>query len=312
MNLYFSSTYPCAIKLNGMFFACVADEIKPCNIDDNVFIEVCPLSTNEQTVNFFPTNDFFCFPPDGITVTDLKGGFLVRFNKKNFKKGFGITGQQKFNDVIVTLFNENGIKLSIETPNDFYASELPSDTEKMTAKKIRLCDTELLLAETCGKEKTIFIFRYKTKIEKIFEKSIFSYSVSDSLFTTEKITDIAGHEITVNWNFKNNKFFEDNRSIKVKEGFSVDKLNSHILPYAFAEEFCVGGDVTFYLADNVLNNLSKLKSYLGNYIGVMPPPLFRNEKEVGLIYKKTDNVYEIKYFIFELENRKIVNIKCSE
>ena len=55
-----------------------------------------------------------------------------------------------------------------------------------------------------------------------------------------------------------------------------------------------------------------IENYLGNYIGVMPPPKFRAENEIGLIYSKSAHLYEVKYVTFQFENRKITNLKLSE
>ena len=55
----------------------------------------------------------------------------------------------------------------------------------------------------------------------------------------------------------------------------------------------------------------KLKGFLGDFIGVMPPPKFRNPDEIGLIYKISDDRFKVTYITAELNGEKITNIKKS-
>ena len=92
----------------------------------------------------------------------------------------------------------------------------------------------------------------------------------------------------------------------------LDKLNEKIIPFAFFEDLCVGSDIIKYLSQDMQNNALYVKDYIKDFIGVMPPPLFRDINEVGLIRKKAENVFVVDYYIAEVENKKIINIKKSE
>ena len=107
MYFYFSSGYPAAIKLNGLYFGIITDSVKACDIktEDNPFIEICPLSSGEKGVNFLLTEHFLSSPPEGVSVTDLKGGYLIKFNASHRGGQFGITAQEKFRDAVVTVYN---------------------------------------------------------------------------------------------------------------------------------------------------------------------------------------------------------------
>ena len=126
MYFYFSAEYPAIIKLNGIYYGSITDTIKTCNFDnvDSPFIEVCPLSPRQTTVNFILDSSFLSYPPENVSVTDLKGGYLIKFNKTYNGSEFSVVGQEKQSDFMATVFNDNGNKLSIETPNDFYAETL--------------------------------------------------------------------------------------------------------------------------------------------------------------------------------------------
>ena len=87
-----------------------------------------------------------------------------------------------------------------------------------------------------------------------------------------------------------------------------EKLPDLLIPYLFLEDFSAGEDFSEYLSDDINKNADKLGGFFGNFLGVFPPPLFRNQDEVGLIYKIKENLFETKYFTFHLDDKKISNI----
>ena len=52
----------------------------------------------------------------------------------------------------------------------------------------------------------------------------------------------------------------------------------------------------------------KLKGYLGEFCGVIPPPRFRRQYCVALIYKKSENFFATRYFSLTFINGKIDNL----
>ena len=72
----------------------------------------------------------------------------------------------------------------------------------------------------------------------------------------------------------------------------------------------MGGCVDSFLCENVKKNADKLKAYLGEFIGVIPPPIFRRPDEVGVVLGD-GNGYKVDYFTFDFERGKICNIKKS-
>ena len=123
--------------------------------------------------------------------------------------------------------------------------------------------------------------------------------------------DISKHIIEINWQFTNGEFVEGQKSITQSESFCIGNLPKDILPYAFLEDLLVGGEIKEYLTEDMFSKSNKLKGFFGEFLGVCPPPTFRNATEVGLIYAKDTNIFEVNYFIFEFENGKICNIKRS-
>lgn len=312
MYYYFSAAFPAVIKLNGVYYGSVSDTIKACRFENTVpFIEICPLNGKEGGMNFLLDRHFLNSPPDFASVTDLKGGYLIKFKKKFSNEPFRIVAQRKFPYAIVTVFAENGLKLSIETQNDFFAKnvEFPFETAEIFEANIN--GLKFLAVCYNGKTKLLSLFRTDGKIEEVFSREIYSYSFNGGFSTTEKFIDVAKHEITVRWDYDGAVLKEKEREVKHSENFSPERLPEKLRPYVFLEELLVGGKIDEYLSESVKENSDKLSSYLGKFTGIMPPPAFRRTEEIGLIYNVGNNKYSAEYFVFEIQNGKICNIKKS-
>ncbi len=310
MYIYFSSAYPSAIKLNGIYFGTIDQETKSCNIElkEKPFVEICPLG-NDPTVNFILSEELINCPPKGLTVTDLKGGYLIHANKTQSHEFFKIIGQEKYNDLIATVFYENGLKLSLETPSDFFADNFTIDIESCSFQRFSLNGNNFIAVLLNGKSKTLVVYRITDKINQVFCDEVDSFNAENLFETTQKHKDIAKHTVITSWQYDGKTLIAKNVKVVTAETFCIDNLHEKILPFAFIEEFIVGGDIVPYLGGNVLENKDKLKGFFGEFIGIIPPPVFRSQSEVGLIYKKSENLFFAEYFTFALENRKIINVK---
>ena len=73
------------------------------------------------------------------------------------------------------------------------------------------------------------------------------------------------------------------------------------------------GDFAKYLSDELKTKAGDLKSYLGEFVSVAVPPekfylIHGNLPAAGLVYPKSGNLYEVKYFAVEFNEDKISNI----
>lgn len=312
MYYYFCSEYLSAIKLNGIYYGTLTDNIKSLRIDDCFpLVEVCPLVADENNVNFILDTSFLSCPVKNVCVTDLKGGYLIKFIRRNLGSEFRVICQQKFSDCAATVFIENGLKISLETQNDFIVETLNLKVE--SAKVFRFdVDGKPLVAITLNNiENTLIIYSICDKIKKVFCRVVESFSTDNKLQTIEQFNDIAKHKIVTDWGFDNDLIVK-NANVTVKNGFSPQTLNKNIVPFAFCESFLLGAEWKDYLTGNVLENCDKLKGFLGEFIGVLPPPTFRDISEVGLLYKESENLYKVEYFTFTLDGNKICGVqKCD-
>lgn len=314
MYFYFCAQYPSVIKLNGIYYGQISNTIKSCNFDgiDSPFIEVCPLLSNGATLNFILDQNFLSSPPENVSVTDMKGGYLIKFSNPPLDKKFNVIGQHKEPNLLCTVFNDLKSKLSIETPTDFYAEDLPFEILSVQFSKGTGNAKNLLAVAYNLDPIRLEVFSVNEKIVKVYSNQVESYLLDQTLSTTERFNDIAKHVRSSVWELKNGVLQQKSINISLKDSFSLQDLPPKLVPFAFLEELLVGGDLAEYLSENILKNKDMLGEYFGDFIGIMPPPIFRRIEEVGLIYHDTNTKYFIEYFSFEIENGKILNIKKSD
>ncbi len=310
MYFYFSSDYPSALKLNGGYLGVIQNNIKTCELDlhSPTLIEVCPLIQGESPITFV-LDDSFNGEIIGASVTDLKGGYLIKFCRTYRGGEFCVLAQERFNDFGVTVFSDNGLKISIESQSDFFADNVFYACDCAEIKTLSIDGEKICAVILRGQKNLLFVYTVGGKINKVLEKAVDEFSFDNGLATTETFFDMAKHKITCEWTFKNGKLIEKNRTVNCGKQLSLENLPSKLVPFAFLEELLAGGDILPYLDGGVKENADKLYGFFGEFLGVMPPPVFREIEQVGLIYKKTENSYFVEYFTFELLNKKICNIK---
>lgn len=310
MYLYIFCAFPAVIKFHGVIFGTVNNSVKFCNLDEPYpLTEICPLMGGEN-FNFYLNGEFLSAPPKNVTVTDLKGGYFLRFSKAEYGSDFRILEQSKFNDASITAFYENGYKISLETQTGFFAETLAFSPVSVQFRRGEGINSGLIFALfDCENKKILNVYSMREP-SLLLSKQVDEFNTTLSGFTVkENVKDLAKHSILFNYALDGDKIKEVSRVVSSDENFKREKLPERLIPYAFCEEFLCGGDYTYYLSENVQENADKLQSYLGEFLGVMPPPIFRKYDEIGLIYKTAEQKYSVEYFTFELANGKITNIK---
>ena len=308
MQYYFISEFPAIIKVNGAYSGKIERAMKKFNLTEDAFIELCPLNRTEQQMNFMLDSNFLTSPPEGIVITDLKGAFVISFVCLFSFAPFSIITQKKFPFAVVTVFRENGLKLSIETPTDFYTQTLFISDCEVNITPFSLNDKQFIAVHFLNSH-LLTCFLLEDKITKVFSKTTNGVCFDFGLKTTHEFLDIAKHKLNIEWEYKDYSLTAKNTVIERDENYSVSSLSDSIIPYAFLEELLVGGNIDEFLSEDLKKNSNHLKGFFGEYIGVFPPPEFRSLDEVGLVFCKSEKEYYAEYFSFEIENKKIYNIK---
>lgn len=314
MYYYFYSQFSSVLKINDIYYGSIDKCIKPIRFDDNnpLFVQACSLCPNEKDVNLLLNEDFFAHPPQNVSLIDLNGGYAIIFNCSYKKEGFFVLAQQKYPYAVVTVFNENGLKISIETANDFYALPIRLEAKNATITPFNV-NSQTLITITISADKTyLLIFDISDKIKCLFFRKVDDFSLENELVTTEKFSDIAKHTVKTTWVLENDVLKAKYRVVTQSENFCLDNLSENVLPFAFLEQLYCGGDINEFLSENIKENAHLFNEFFGKFIGVFPPPAFIEKDCVGIIYKQNENVYKVEYFCFEIENGKIYNISKIE
>ena len=311
MYFYFFCPFPAVIKFQGVIFGTVDNSVKFCNFEKPYpLTEICPLMGKGQSFAFYFDEKFLNAPPENISITDLKGGYFLRFSETEKSSGFSVINQAKFRDCTITAFTENGSKVSFETQTGFFAETLsftPASAEFTHGEGV---NSNLVFAVFgCADKKILNVYGIKENA-LLLSAETDEFDITYTGFNcTERLKDIAKHEILREYAYGSGTVKELSRKVGASDGFDCGKLPERLIPYTFSEEFLCGGDYGFYLAENVKENADKLGGYLGDYIGITPPPIFRKSDEIGFIYKLAERKYSVDYFIFVLSGGKITNIK---
>ena len=309
MYYYFTGNFDYAIKINGLYFGVIGRDPKPILIENpSPLVELCPINGGNN-LNFILEKHFFLSPPKPIKITDMKGGYLIDFCLKKSDLPFKVIYQKRFNNFEITLFYDDTSKVSIQTETDNFVEDLIFNCPETDTFSVLNTDF-VFIKDTIGKRKYLSLYKLTGKTEKIFCGEITDFSFDTTINISYSLSDIAKHKIEIVYTVRDNVVYESGR--KVSGETDLDKLSEKIIPFAFFEDLCVGGDIIKYLSDEMQQNALYLKDYVKDFIGVMPPPLFRNVNEVGLIRKKSENVFAVDYYIAETQNRKIINVKKSD
>lgn len=309
MYCYFTGKRRAALKINGAFAGYLSKTPLLINIaGEPPFIEICPTDSAYGYLSFVPDNGFFANPREGLTVTDLKGGYLVNVSPVS-GGALKVVATERFTNATATVYGKDGCRVEIAVGGNLFTEELPFRCLSAKILKENIGVPNALIIAFNEPETVLAVYTLSLDVKKIFLRRVASFSTDGVLVTTETFCDVAKHNVKTEWFYSNGTLTQKSKSITVSPAFEPRNLVKGVIPYAFAEEYVIGGDYSVYLGGNVLQNADKLRPYLGDAIGVMPPPFFRNADEVGLIYKTGKNTYRIDYCVFNVENKKIVNLK---
>lgn len=307
MKFYFNSPVPSALKIDGRLMPpSIWDKPVDLEVKNCSFIEYCPVNT-PHLLSYFLSEELIKNPPLSMEICDLQGGYDVSFIPPSEILPFKVITQKK-TDACFTIFCQNGYNLSVESKSDFFSYNLPkaSDYEIIPF----YLDQVLLTAVIAYSDKRqILVFDTSgEKINLLLNQTVNTIDLQNGLAIKKTYFDIAKHTVEIFYGYKNGGLYVKNKNIKTHPSFDKFSLHDRLIPYAFMEEFLVGGDYGFYLSDEIKQNKSKLSSYFGDFLGVIPPPKFRQEKEVGLIKKRKKNLYFIDYYSFDISGGKIRNL----
>lgn len=299
MKVYFLSSTPCCLTLNGAYFG-VTDlferfaEIQPA---DKVFAKFTP--QNGLPIGFFITEDLRVSPPDGCEIYLLPDGVAVYardFPPSDFS--IRILSQKRENDMLATLFQQGVLQLSLQTSENFFVATLPPSFAQGEV---------FFYADLCWVKGQNCLAGYTKMGKCVFLEEIIEFSMQENtLNATLPLSDRLGRIADCRWNLSEKGCERVQFTLRQKKSEDTDDAPSaELLAYAFFESLYLGLDYARFLHDELLAQADKIPSFLGEMEGVVPS---ENPLRCGLIYKKAERVFEVRYYTVEIKENKIFDI----
>ena len=125
MKVYFLSSTPCALTLNGAYFGITDgfERFAEVALQDNIYAQFSP--QNALPIGCFLNEQLRFAPPNGFDVYLLPDGLALyarEFPPNDFT--LKTIAQKRENDTLVTLFQQGKVQLSIESEKGFFLCPL--------------------------------------------------------------------------------------------------------------------------------------------------------------------------------------------
>ncbi len=303
MKVYFLSSTPCALTLNGAYFG-ITDKFErfaEISLSDRVFAQFNP--ENALPIGCFITQELRFSPPDGFEVYLLPDG-LALYARDFPPRDFILKtyAQAKNGDTLITLFQQGELQLSIAHGKEFSVFPLPRE---FATAKIRFFDS-LIGLETEGK-----LALYTRAGVCVFYEEILSYSIEKNILNaTLPLSDSLGRIAKCTYELTDTACTRTAiclQQARAENGETDEKsIENSLLPFAFFESVLCGAEYTSFLSEELVLKADSLRAFLGNFVAVTPT---RNANVCGLVKRKKERLYEIVHYEVEIMDGKISDIR---
>lgn len=304
MRVYFLSYLPAALKLNGLYMGTVDGFERHVELDpkDGVLAEIIPCD-NLQPLNFFLDEKFFKDPPPFADVYLTEGDALIYIREYAVKDvKLSVVYQTRFYGNLVTVFSQGGIYLSVEGA-EYTLTTLPACFSSVRVEQNTVAGRDVL-ALYGGNVLVIINENGKT----VFKNAVESAEFGENLKVTVAFETCAAAKAECTFSY-------DGESLTLIESKTIETRppEKSVLHFAFFESVLTCADFIKYLDEDLKSKAGDLKSYLGEFVSVTVPPekFYLTHGDIaaaGLVYPKSKNLYEVKYFAVELNGNLIGNI----
>ena len=303
MKVYFLSSLPCALTLNGAYFG-ITDKFErfvELSLNDRIFAQFSP--ENSLPLGCFLTQELRFTPPDGFEVYLLPDG-LALYARDFPPRDFTLKtyAQAREGNTLVTLFQQGELQLAIERDESLSVTPLPRE---FTSAKISFINS--LIALTTPQKLAL----YTSDGACVFCENVLDYTVeNDELNATMPLCDSLGRTANCRYLLTESgcqRLSFSLRQTRTQAGeTATEKITEELLPFAFFESVLFGADYTPLLADGLLEKADSLTEFLGDFVAVVPT---RNPKTCGLVKRKKERLYEVFHYTVEITDGKISDIR---
>lgn len=304
MRFYFLSAKPAILKLNGLYVGGIDLFERHIEIDlsDSLLAEIVP-GENLQAVNFFINEALLTSPPPFLDVYLMDGETLVyirEYGNKNIK--LSVIAQTRFYGNLITLFSQGGVYLSVEGAK-YSLVPLPARFLSATFEEKEISGFPVLAIR--GGSSLLIISQNG---ETVFSNGVEKADFGNTLNICARFDTCTFAKLSCSYSYDGQKLTMI--SSKTEEERPPEK---NVLHFAFFESVLTCANYSDYLCPELKQKARLLKEFLGDFTGVtVPTERFYAEhsdaRAAGLIYPKSANLFEVKYFAVDLDGDKISNI----
>ena len=301
MKIYFLSSQPCALSLNGVYFG-VTDNFErfaDVCLSDRVFAKFTP--EGRLPIAFFITEEILHTPPLGCEVYIMKDSIAI-FARDFPPIDFTLRpiSQERFGNLLATLYQQGNVQLSLQTPENFVNAYLPpSFAHGKLSFHSNLCFVE---GENC-------LAIYTKQGKCVFMEEIIAFEVVENeLNATLPLSDALSRTAECRYALHESGCTRTHFSIKqpcAENETARQKLAEELLPYAFFESVLIGANYADFLCEDLLPNAEKIVAFLGDFKAVT---LTNDPFTCGLVREKAPRLFEVAYYTVTIKNDKITDV----
>ncbi len=297
MKIYFLSSTPCALTLNGVFFG-VTDTFErfaELTLADGVYARFSP--EEALPIGFFITEEIVKHPPLGCEVYLLKDGVAIYacdFPPADFT--LRPVAQKREGELVATVYKQGGLQLSVQSPQGFFNATLPPSFASCTIDFH--CGCVLLKGE-----KTLGI--YSISCERLLVEEISSFEQTpEGVNATLPLADSLQRVADCSWRLSEKGCVLE--KFTLRQPSEKGRLPEGLLAYAFFESVLLKGNFRALLGEELQADCERILDFLGEYLSVI---LTSDPNTCGLVRKKAERLFAIDYLSVEIREGKIVDIR---
>lgn len=294
MRIYFLSSQPAALYVGGAYFGRTHsfERFAEISLSDNLPVRF--EAEGAIPLTFFLHERTPLSPPSGVDVYRLPNGLAL------FAHGFtpvdqtlSVIAQQRHDELLVTVVKQGLITLGVESPNGFFNTTLPPSFAICQLFFVGGC----VLLKSPTQVAVFSSFCRPLLLQDYLTADVDDGGISLTIPLSDRYQRTAECRYTIN----DGALSQERYVIKQDCALPEDGL----IAYAFFESVRIGADLTPFLADDLPMNAEDVRSFLGEFLHVLP---CEEPTDCLLVYKKSERLYDVRKYTVSLQNGKVSDI----
>ncbi len=291
MRVIFLADRTCALTVNGVYLGLVDGFERTCelNPEERVFCEL--QASGCAPLSFLLDETFLLDPPPQIKLYYYAGGVAVYAGDfLSADASLQVIKQTRLGGTLITLYRQGKLQLNVENETGFHLIELPAmlnDGEIYAIGEDFLIEGETAFA-LISHDGTLWVLSEGRIIEK---ETVLKAEVP--------FHDCLGHTAVCTW--ERDKLID----CAVRTTHEPTEMTFAL---ALFESVLIGAEFTAFLHESLIERAQVLREYLGEFQSVV---LTQEPNRIGLVYRRKERIFDVRYYRVELTDGKISNISSD-